>query len=30
MVLADDFYDEEDCIRNYEEFLKYKETQKHD
>ena len=24
MVLADDFYDEEDCIRNYEEFLKYK------
>lgn len=24
MVLADDLYDESDCIRNYEEFLKYK------
>ncbi len=30
IVLADDFYDEKDCIRNYEEFLKYKETEKHD
>jgi len=26
MVLADDFYKEEDYIRNYEEFLKFKKT----
>ena len=30
MVLASELYDEADYIRNYEEFLKYVEENKHE